>query len=340
MFKYFTKSPEMSIFYPHDEARTNKMRANYLKLKEELHPEDAIGGYKIARFLGTSDCIWSIFSFELYYLSQTVVSMDLHLPSKQIVYLRDNRIVGKAERTMLTSFFELNEQFGDEPLFLNQSLMIKDLLYEELPQFFVWDASAKMWTQRCRALQQATIGRVHKPADSNPEMFSLRLMLQNVKGPKSFKELLNGAATFVQAAGAIGLLSDEAEFEHYMMDVIDIESPAKCRHIFADLLMSVSVPNPVELWVKLKKYLSQDFQYKIRASADKYAPDMCSKHALWCINESMFAHGTNLLTYGFSKESYNLSLALANSKPLKLSHVICTAFSDYKDDDKTLLNDG
>jgi hypothetical protein len=339
MFKYFTKSPEMSIFYPHDEARTNKMRANYLNFKQQLHPDDAIGGYKIARFLGTSDCIWSIFSFELYYLSQSVQALDLHLPDNQEVFLRDNQLIGKAERTMLTSFFELNEFLGEDPLFLNPTLQIKDLLYEELPQFCVWDVSTKMWNQRCRAVNQVTIGRLHKPADSQPELFSLRLLLQKVKGPKSFKELYNGATTFVQAAGAVGLLSDDAEFEHYMREVIDIEVPVKCRYIFADLLMSVAVPHPVNLWAQLQDLMSKDYQYKIRASVGKYPPDMCNKHALWCINERLVAHGTNLLNYGFSTSSYNLSPVLADSKTVKYAQVICTEMSDYIGDEKNQLNE-
>jgi len=334
MFKYFTKGPELSIFYPHDTAKTSKQRAAYLDKKSGLHANDEINGYKIARFLGTSDCVWSIFGFELYFLSQSVLAMELHLPNDQDVFLRSNRLIGKPERTMLTAFFELNQFFGHEQLFLDPSHMIKDLLYEELPQYCTWNVASKMWTQRCKAVNRVMIGRVQKPGDSMPELFALRLLLQNVKGPKSFHDMLNGAATFVQAAGAIGLLSDEAECEHYMREVIDVEYPARCRYIFADLLMNVSVPNPVQLWETIHEFMCQDFRHKFKSAGS----ETCKKHALWCINECMTVHGRSLQNYGFLFSSYCRSPLLGESSS-QSTQVICSELCDYNDSDRMQLNE-
>jgi hypothetical protein len=336
MFKYFTKSPELQIFYPHDESRTIEQRASYLNKKSALHPNDEINGYKIARFLGTSDCIWSIFSFELFHLSQSVLALDIHLPDDQNVMLRSNRVIGNPERTMLTAFFELNEQSGDEHLFLDKDHQIKDLLYIELPQYCTWNAQTKMWSQRCRVMNTVTIGRLQKPGDSMPELYCLRLLLQNVTGPKSFDHLLNGASTFAQAAGAIGLLSDAAEGEHYMREVLDIEHPVRCRHIFADLLMNVTIPNPMHLWDILKERLSQDFQHKFNNRPG--SASTCNQHALWCINQFMSLHGKSLQNFGFPMSAICRSPLLNDECAHQQGQVICTESCVFCDKEELSLN--
>jgi ATP-dependent DNA helicase PIF1 len=338
MFKYFTKGAELQIFYPHDEFKTAAKRANYMEHRSSIHESDEINGYKIARFLGTSDCIWSIFSFELFFLSQAVVPLPIHLRDDQDIFIRDNRVIGMPDRTMLTAFFELNALSGNDVLHLDPTHRISDLLYEELPQFFVWITQSKMWSQRTKKSPVA-IGRLNNAIDSQAEMWSLRLLLQNVKGPKSFDDLLHGATTFVEAAGAAGLLADEAEYEHYMREVAHEEHPVRCRQVFADLLMSVAVPNPIKLWNEMKDLMSQDFRYQSNHLGSAFH-ETCNKHALWSVNECLKKLGSSLDKFGFAQFSYCRSSELSGALEQPISRITCTAPCTFQIEEKLALNAG
>ena len=338
MFKYFTKDAEMQIFYPHNEQKTNAKKAIYMEHKSSIHESDEINGYKIGRFLGTSDCIWSIFSFSLFFLTQSVESLPIHLKDDQDVFIRDNIVVGMPDRTKLTAFFELNEFSGNDVLHLDPTHRIQDLLYEELPQFCIYDASSKMWVQRTKKFP-VSIGRLHMAIDSQPELWCLRLLLQNVKGPKSFDDLLHGATTFVDAAGAAGLLTDEAEYEHYMRDVADVEHPVRCRQVYADLLVSVAPPNPVKLWNEMQDFMSQDFRHQTRHLGAAFH-ESCKKHALWCVNECLKKLGSSLDKFGFPMSSYCRSIQLSGELEQPIRHLTCTESCTYSIDEKRTLNAG
>lgn len=328
----------MQIFYPHNEQKTAAKKSSFLEHKSSIHVSDEINGYKIGRFLCTSDCIWSIFSFNLFFQSQSVVALPIHLRDDQDVIIRDNRLIGMPERTMLTAFFELNALSGNDILHLDPTHRIHDLLYEEIPQFCVWVDSSKMWVQRTKKFP-VSIGRLHNPIDSQAELWCFRLLLQNVMGPKSFDDLLHGSRTFVEAAGAAGLLTDDAEYEHYMREVAHVEHPVRCRQVFADLLVSVSPPNPVKLWNELQDFMSQDFRHQTRhLGASMHEP--CRQHALWCVNECLKKLGSSLDKFGFTMSSYCRSNQLTSELEQPIRHLTCTASCTYSVDEKLALNAG
>jgi hypothetical protein len=228
---------------------------------------------------------------------------------EQDVLIRDGAVDRMAERTKLTAFFELNEREGNDSLVLFPTKKIKDLLYIDVPQHCVWVSSSRIWMQRVRKCKIVQIGRVNMPYDAQKELWALRLLLMNVPGPTSFSHLLNGAPTFIEAATNFGLLADNTEYKRFMLEVISIESPAACRRIFADLLVSVMVPHAVELWDCISAFLSQDFAHTHKSDCN-VSIQTCARHALWCISSIMVQHDSTLEQFGFQPDSYCRSAVL------------------------------
>ena len=338
-FKYLTKNAEAQIFYPNDPAKTAQKKAAFINVKNSIHDDDEINRYKIGRFIGSSDALWSIMGFELYYLSQSVLSMPIDLPDSQTVYIRDNRLIGNYDRTMLSAFFELNTQQGDMTLAFSPSKKVKELLYQELPEHFVWNTGSKMWIARVRKSPYGVcqIGRLHTPPTTQHEKWALWLLLRHIPGPKSYEDLLHGAPSFIAACGNRGLLINDSEYEVYMAEVVAVEMPCRCRQIFADLLCSVTVPNPWSLWERFANDLSQDFLYEKRHLGIAVI-QACTKHALWCINVCLMNQGSSLQAFKFPEDSY-CSSQLFQRVFIKQSKIICQVTDfPFVDEDKQALN--
>ena len=339
-FKYFTKNAEAQIFYPNDPVKTDQKKAAFIQVKNSIHDDDEINRYKIGRFIGSSDALWSIMGFELYYLSQPVLMMPIDLPDTQTVYIRDNVFIGKYERTMLTAFFEINASHGDMPLAFSPTKRVKDLLYQEMPEHFQWVNGNKMWSARVRQTHNGDvcqIARLQIPSTTQHEKWALWLLLRHSPGPKAYEDLLNGAPSFMAACGNRGLLINDSEYKIYMADVVAVEMPRKCRQIFADLLCSVMVPNPWDLWEQFAQELSEDFIHEQRHLGETVVQS-CKKHALWCINVCLINQGSSLNAFKFPLDSYCPSQLFQRSI-VKQTKIICQAAAPFADEDKQALNE-
>ncbi|KAG5572244.1 hypothetical protein H5410_062010 [Solanum commersonii] len=118
----------------------------------------------------------------------------------------------------------------------------------------------KMWTIRKRG---NAIGRVVTCHPTEGETYYLRLLLMNIRGPKSYQDLLtvNGkfCTSFREAAKKRGLLLSDNNLIECMSEAIDYQMPASLRHLFAMLLIYCSPSNPKELWENFEISLSEDF---------------------------------------------------------------------------------
>ena len=62
----------------------------------------------------------------------------------------------------------------------SESDSAKDLLYRDIPQFFVWNKSTKKW--KPREGKGDTIGRIYTSNPKDGERYYLRMLLNHVKG--------------------------------------------------------------------------------------------------------------------------------------------------------------
>ncbi|XP_070025843.1 uncharacterized protein [Nicotiana sylvestris] len=175
LYKYICKGHDKIAFYVHD---------------NESHKEiDEIKEYQSARWVSPPEAIWHLFSFSISEMYPSVYHLQLHLKGQQFVSFKGNTDTNTIinypmiNKTMLTEFFQMNRT--------NKDSIKLNLLYKEFPEYFVWSTTDKTWTWR---QQRCTVGRIVTCHPTEGERYYLRLILLNVRGPKSYKDLrtING----------------------------------------------------------------------------------------------------------------------------------------------------
>lgn len=106
------------------------------------------------------------------------------------------------------------------------------------------------------------IGHVVTCHVTEGERYYLRLLLMNVRGPKSYKDLLtiNGepCITFRESAEKRGLLYCNNNLIECMLEAVNYQMLYSLRRLFATLLVYCSPANPKELWEMFEDSLSED----------------------------------------------------------------------------------
>ena len=109
----------------------------------------------------------------------------------------------RQRNTELTAWFELNKT----------DLSAKDILYHDLPKYYVWKPHLRIWSRRKHSKVTNMIGRMYFINPSNIEAFSLRLILLHQSGATCFKSLRTLENKFYDSfqacAIARGLLQDD-----------------------------------------------------------------------------------------------------------------------------------
>ncbi|XP_076884672.1 uncharacterized protein LOC143533936 [Bidens hawaiensis] len=193
------------------------------------------------------------------YLS--VMHLPFHLPGQQqVVYEADEDIENVLEKasvnsSMFTSWMACNQH--DD--------LARQLTYVEFPSKFVWVLKDRKWERRKKGF---SVGRIHHVSPSLGEAYFLRVLLNKVKGPRSFAEIktVNGVtyATFRDACYALGLLDDDSEYIEAIQEASQSGSGFFLRNLFASMLMSNSISRPEFVWEKTWEYLSDDILYQQR----------------------------------------------------------------------------
>ncbi|XP_075076285.1 uncharacterized protein LOC142162952 [Nicotiana tabacum] len=224
----------------------------------DKNSKNEIKEYQSARWVSPPEAMWRLFAFPISEMTPSVYYLQLHLDGLQFVSFRKtdtiNSIVKNPmiKKTMLTEFFLMNET--------NKDAKKLKLLYKNFSQYFVWSSTYKMWIRRQRG---NVIGRVVTCHPTEGERYYLRLLLMNVRGPKSYKYLLtvNGICcdTFRESAEKRGLLHCDNNLVECMSEAACYQMPYSLRRLFATILVYCSPRNPRELWEQLENSMSEDF---------------------------------------------------------------------------------
>ncbi|XP_028092146.1 uncharacterized protein LOC114292392 [Camellia sinensis] len=191
LYKYVYKGPDRV-------ALEVRQGPNY---DEVQHFIEFING----RWVCALEALWKTFKFPMTKMTPSVECLQIHLLNKQQVrfytFQDITNVLGDEyySRTMLTQFFQLNVD--------NET--VNRYLYREIPQHHRWCNNAKIWQLRLN--HQRVIGRIYTVSPLEGERFYLRILLNHIRGPKSFDHLLmvNGIAypTFKQATEHHGVRS-------------------------------------------------------------------------------------------------------------------------------------
>ncbi|CAF1924320.1 unnamed protein product, partial [Brassica napus] len=192
-------------------------------------------------------------------VDRATVLLVVHLEGEHNITIKDTDNLGRViqkpgiEKTMFTEWMVL----------CRTSAFARTLTYVQIPEFFTWNNSSKVWSERKRG---TSIGRVVTVHPASGDRYYLRILINKVKGPRSYTELrtFNGVTypDFKSTCCARGLLANDAEWHESMAELNTWGTPSQLREMFVTLLIYCHVANPKELWDKCWKTLSEDILYK------------------------------------------------------------------------------
>ncbi|XP_021980159.1 uncharacterized protein LOC110876288 [Helianthus annuus] len=249
LFKYINKGPDMATAVVSGDTSST--------IKEK--PKDEIKEYYDCRYISACEASWRIFSNEVHYRYPAVMRLPFHLPGQQnVVYGADGDIDNVLSKPSVASsifmqWMKLNETNEDA----------RKLTYVEFPSKFVWILKDRCW--QVHKLYQC-VGRIHSVSPALGEPYFLRILLNKVKGPRSFEEIrtVNGQLfpTFRDACYAMGLLDDDNEYVEAIKEASFEGHAGYLRALFATLLLSNTLSWPEFVWENTWKYLADDIVYR------------------------------------------------------------------------------
>lgn len=187
------------------------------------------------------------------------MNLSFHLPGQQyLVYNEDDPIdeviaKGSVRKSKFLGWMDANRKYPEA----------RELTYAEFPTCFVWVTRTREWKLR---EQGFSIGRVTYVPPTYVEAYCLRVLLNVVKGPRSFEEIrtVNGVVypSFKEACYSLGLLDDDKEYIEAIKEASFWASGRYLRRLFAIMLLSNSVAMPIEVWNATWQILTEDILYK------------------------------------------------------------------------------
>ncbi|XP_073152070.1 uncharacterized protein [Henckelia pumila] len=159
---------------------------------------------------------------------------------------------------MLTEFFKMN----------CDSQLTGKYLYQEFPQYYTWIKAGKKWIRR--RSNNKVVGRVYVVSPSEGERFYLRVLLNHVRGPRSFEELMTvnevRYSTFKEAAKNRGLLQQDDYVHQCMREACSVRMPSSLRRLFVSILVFCEPGRVRELWDEYHPYMCEDYGRAISSS--------------------------------------------------------------------------
>ncbi|CAN1242016.1 ATP-dependent DNA helicase PIF1 [Linum perenne] len=197
LFKYITKGPDRS------------------EVTAEKRSQQEISQYLDCRSISSYEAVWRLFSFPIHERSPAVFRLCVHLPGEHTISFEEHQtvdsIVNRPDvgKTMLTEWFTLNQRYPSA----------RKYTYSDITHAFVWDKQSSQWVIRKKGF---VIGRIASIPPRSGDVFYLRMLLTKIPGALSFEQLrtVNGHLyqTYQQACQALGLLSNDTEWNDVMME--------------------------------------------------------------------------------------------------------------------------
>ncbi|GJS92889.1 DNA helicase [Tanacetum coccineum] len=145
----------------------------------------------------------------------------------------------------------------------------RHLTYLNFPSEYAWYATDKYW-QRRRHLSKPSIGRLIYVHPSAGDLFYQRTLLCHQKGCTSFADIRkinnNIYPTNKAACQALGLLSGDQEWVTALQEASVFATASELRRLFVYILIFYEISDPLQLWNKVWKTLSDDIPRKLSKS--------------------------------------------------------------------------
>ena len=109
--------------------------------------------YLDTRYVSSCECLWRFFEYKMQHSSHSVIRLPVHLKDQHKFYFNENddqddiREKMKNKKTELMAYFELNKT----------DVNARNYLYQEIPENYVFNSRAGVWTERKK---HSCIGRI------------------------------------------------------------------------------------------------------------------------------------------------------------------------------------
>ncbi|PWZ20066.1 ATP-dependent DNA helicase PIF1, partial [Zea mays] len=158
---------------------------------------------------------------------------------------------GRADRSMITAYFEANKLYEEA----------RGILYRDFPEWYTWK-QGKVWQRRKRNTG-GQVGRIVSALPSEGERFYLRLLLNHVTGATSYVDLrtIDGDTlpSFREAAQRRGLLEADNTIDECLNEAALYQMPSALRRLFATILVYCEPNDVAELWQRHLNTMSEDY---------------------------------------------------------------------------------
>ncbi|KAK3922213.1 ATP-dependent DNA helicase [Frankliniella fusca] len=222
--------------------------------------------YRECRYLNAAEAVYIIKAHEMGLASHAVFVLPFHEEDLQTIIFEEGNEEGAvtdAQDSMLMGFFKINEmtemaEFNGDTIHNDP----RDLLYVDMPTRFTWDRKKKEWHSRKSGNALGRLG-VILPNDKNLELFHLRALLMNIKGPTCFQDLKTKDGTvydtYTEACIAWGLAENSKLPFQILAEITTVMNPSALRYNFCIIIKFCHPKSALALWEVFKDNLSEDF---------------------------------------------------------------------------------
>ncbi|CAF2107137.1 BnaC08g47210D [Brassica napus] len=245
LFKYITKGVDRAtaVIEKGNTTTTSDATGSGGSKEKVVRQRNEIQDYIEARYLSACESMWRTFAFHIHKRKPSVEKLIIHLEDEHNITVKSTDNLGRVihkpgiEKTMFTEWIVL----------CRRSEFARTLTYVQIPEYFVWNNSAKVWTKRKKG---KTIGRVVTVHPSAGDRYYLRVLINKIKGPRSYDEL----KTYNDVK--------YPDFKSSMSEGARMASPYQLRDMFVTFLNNCFVASPKGLWEHSWKSLSEDILHK------------------------------------------------------------------------------
>ncbi|CAN7018127.1 unnamed protein product, partial [Brassica oleracea var. botrytis] len=258
---YITKGFDraIAVIEKGNTATTSDASGSEGSMEKVVRQRNEIQDYIEARYLSACESMWRTFAFHMHKRKPSVEKLIIHLEGEHNITVKSTDNVGRVihkpgiEKTMFTGWMVL----------CRRSVFARTLTYVQIPEYFVWNNSAKVWTEHKKG---KTIGRVITVHPSAGDRYYLRVLINKIKGPRSYDELKTyndvKYPDFKSVCHARGYLDNDVEWLESMSEGARTASPYQLRDMFVTFLNNRFVASPKGLWEHSWKSMSEDILHK------------------------------------------------------------------------------
>ena len=226
---------------------------------------DEIKEFQDGRYVGTAEAMWRTYKYKMHDKSSSVMRLPIHLEGHEAVEFDEDADLGAVlrqgpEMTALTHWFRYNHLYEDGHSYT----------YAQFPTHYTYTKQGG-WKNRVKFGTFPALGRIYFISRKSGELFYLRMLLNHVKGAKSYVDLRtvpveNGpdkiCPTFQEAAKERGLLEDDNEAHEALREATTNQSAFQMRSMFAIFLAYSSISDPLEVWNAYKEDMCDDIRHR------------------------------------------------------------------------------